>query len=49
MTTRGMKEEEMKQIANFILQVVDNIDDDKKLTEIREQVKELCLKFPLYN
>lgn len=49
MTTRGMKEEEMKQIANFILRVVDNIDDDKKLTEIREQVKELCLKFPLYN
>lgn len=49
MTTRGMKEEEIKQIANFILQVVDNIDDDKKLTEIREQVKELCLKFPLYN
>ena len=49
MTTRGMKEEEMNQIANFILQVVDNIDDDKKLTEIREQVKELCLKFPLYN
>ncbi len=30
MTTRGMKEEEMKQIANFILQVVENIDDDKK-------------------
>ncbi|MDU1909995.1 serine hydroxymethyltransferase [Fusobacterium sp.] len=49
MTTRGMKEEEMKQIANFILQVVDNIDDDKKLAEIKEQVKELCLKFPLYN
>lgn len=48
-TTRGMKEEEMKQIANFILQVVDNINDDKKLIEIREQVKELCLKFPLYN
>ena len=49
MTTRGMKEEEMKQIANFILQVVDNINDDKKLIEIREQVKELCLKFQLYN
>ena len=49
MTTRGMKEEEMKQIANFILQVVDNINDDKKLIEIREQVKELCLQFPLYN
>jgi len=49
MTSRGMKEEEMKQIANFILQVVDNIDDDKKLIEIKEQVKKLCLKFPLYN
>lgn len=49
MTTRGMKEEEMKHIANFILQVVDNIDDDKKLDEIREEVKKLCLKFPLYN
>ena len=35
MTTRGMKEEEMKQIANFILQVVDNIDDDKKIESHR--------------
>lgn len=49
MTSRGMKEAEMKEIANFILQVVDNIDNDEKLAEIKEEVKKLCLKFPLYD
>lgn len=49
MTTRGMKEAEMKQIADFILRVVDNIDNDEKLAEIKEEVKNLCLKFPLYD
>lgn len=49
MTSRGMKEDEMKQIADFILQVVDNIDNDEKLAEIKEEVKKLCLKFPLYD
>ena len=49
MTTRGMKEDEMKQIADFILRVVDNIDNDEKLAEIKEEVKNLCLKFPLYD
>ncbi|NME35846.1 MULTISPECIES: serine hydroxymethyltransferase [Fusobacterium] len=47
-TTRGMKEKEMEQIAKFILEVVDNIDNIEKLQEIREEVKALCLKFPLY-
>ena len=49
MTSRGMKEAEMKEIADFILQVVDNIDNDEKLAEIKEEVKKLCLKFPLYD
>lgn len=48
MTSRGMKEAEMEKIAEFILAVVDNIDNDEKLTQIKEEVKELCLKFPLY-
>ena len=47
-TTRGMKEKEMKEIGNFILETIENINDDKKLSEIKERVKELCLKFPLY-
>ena len=47
-TTRGMKEKEMEEIGNFILETIENINDDKKLFEIKERVKELCLRFPLY-
>ncbi len=44
----GMKEKEMEEIANFILRVVDNINNESELLKIREEVRELCLKFPLY-
>ena len=47
-TTRGMKEKEMEEIGNFILETIENINDDKKLSEIKERVKEPCLRFPLY-
>ncbi len=47
-TTRGMKEEEMKLIARLIAQVLKNITDDKRVAEVREQVSALCEKFPLY-
>ncbi len=47
-TTRGMKEKEMEEIGNFILETIENINDDKKLSKIKERVKELCLRFPLY-
>lgn len=47
-TTRGMKEKEMEEIGNFILETIENINDDKKLSEIKERVKEFCLRFPLY-
>ena len=48
-TTRGMKEDEMKQIAGFINNAVRNYDDDSKLEDIRKEVKSLCSKFPLYS
>lgn len=47
-TTRGMKEKEMEEIGNFILETIENINNDEKLSEIKGKVKELCLKFPLY-
>lgn len=47
-TTRGMKENEMNIIAEFINSAVVCFDNDTKLEEIRKQVKELCGKFPLY-
>ena len=48
-TTRGMKESEMKEIARFISEAIEARANDTKKKEIREKVKQLCLKFPLYN
>jgi glycine hydroxymethyltransferase len=47
-TTRGMKEIEMEQIAGFIARVVDNLGDKEAYFAIAEEVRELCTKFPLY-
>ena len=48
LTTRGMKEEEMKLVAQWIDQAIINHDNDSKLAEIRAEVKEMSLRFPLY-
>ncbi len=47
-TTRGMKEEEMRLIARLISHVLKNVQDEKRIAEVREQVGTLCEKFPLY-
>ncbi|MDO9510057.1 MAG: serine hydroxymethyltransferase [Candidatus Magasanikbacteria bacterium] len=47
-TTRGMKEEEMKIIAGWIDEVIQNKDNEEKLAEIKMRVVELNKKFPLY-
>lgn len=43
-TTRGMKEKEMKQIAGWINEVISNPGEGKK---IKEEIKKFCKKFPL--
>ena len=43
-TTRGMKEKEMRQIASWINEV---ITDPKSCSKIRQEVKKLCQDFPL--
>ena len=48
LTTRGMKETEMKVIARLISDTIENIDSDKFLESTRNQIKELCSSFPLY-
>ncbi|MBU3175088.1 serine hydroxymethyltransferase [Clostridium estertheticum] len=45
-TTRGFKEEEMKTIAELINETIENREGN--LVPIREKVKELCSRFPLY-
>ncbi len=46
-TTRGMKEDEMRQIAGFMIKALKNHKDDAKLQEVHTNVKELCIKFPV--
>jgi serine hydroxymethyltransferase (EC 2.1.2.1) len=47
LTTRGMKEDQMKIIAKIIAKVLKDYSEDT-LQKAREQVKELCEAFPLY-
>ncbi len=47
-TTRGFKEEEMKQIALLIDLVLRNIDDQNILNQVRDEVIKLTKKYPLY-
>ncbi|HLR52976.1 MAG TPA: serine hydroxymethyltransferase [Candidatus Avamphibacillus sp.] len=47
-TTRGFKEEEMKEIASIISLTLKNIDNEEKLTEAEKRVASLSERFPLY-
>ncbi|EKE20796.1 MAG: hypothetical protein ACD_7C00475G0001 [uncultured bacterium] len=47
LTTRGMKETEVKKIANWINAAIENHKDKKVLDIIRKEVIKLCKKFPL--
>lgn len=48
LTTRGMKEDEMKIIGGWIAQILKNPGDKELREKIKEQVKELTLGFPIY-
>ncbi len=46
-TTRGMKEPEMKIIANMIHRVLKNIENEQVIAQVRQEVRELCSQFPI--
>jgi len=46
-TTRGLKEEHMEQIADWMKQAIDAREDEVKLSELREEVKQFVQQFPL--
>ncbi len=48
LTTRGFKEDDMKEVADIIALVLDNPTDDDKKIQARERVAALCKKYPLY-
>ena len=48
LTTRGMKEDEMRQIGQWIVEALENRADNSVLARIRKQVLQLAEAFPLY-
>ncbi len=47
-TTRGLKEAEMVQVAEWIDRALNNIENPAELEKIKSEVKTLCQRFPLY-
>jgi len=46
-TTRGMKEQQARQIASWIHRVAEGIDNESVIETVRREVKELCAQFPV--
>jgi glycine hydroxymethyltransferase len=47
-TTRGFKEPEVQQLANWIADVLDNMGDEAAVARVRTEVVALCRRFPVY-
>jgi glycine hydroxymethyltransferase len=47
-TTRGLKESEMAQVADFLARVLEAPDDESVLAAVRREVEAFCRRFPLY-
>ncbi|MBI2970921.1 MAG: serine hydroxymethyltransferase [Candidatus Aenigmarchaeota archaeon] len=48
LTSRGMKEREMEAVADLILRVLRNPDNPDVKQQVRNEVMELCSRFPIY-
>lgn len=47
-TTRGFKEAECTQLANWIADVLDNVEDPATISRVKGQVLSICERFPVY-
>ncbi len=48
LTTKGMKEGEMVTIGNWIADVLKDVTNEGRQTEIKGEIRRLCEKFPVY-
>ncbi len=48
LTTRGMKEAEMRHVAQMIVKVIEHPADSELKLKVRAEVEELCARFPIY-
>ncbi len=46
-TTRGMKEQEMEQLGEFMLKAIEQRKDDAAISKLKEEVRMFCRKFPV--
>jgi len=47
-TTRGFGEQECRDLAGWMCDILDNLDDDAVISKVREQVEAVCARFPVY-
>ena len=47
-TTRGFGADETRLLSGWIVDILDDIDNDETIDRVREQVLELCQRFPVY-
>ncbi|MGH8279379.1 MAG: serine hydroxymethyltransferase [Gammaproteobacteria bacterium] len=47
-TTRGLKEPEVRELAGWMADILDNLGDQKTIARVKDQVLALCRKFPVY-
>ena len=47
-TTRGFKEAEVAELTSWMCDVLDNIEDEAVIAEVKTKVLELCSRFPVY-
>jgi glycine hydroxymethyltransferase len=48
LTTRGMREEEMREVASLIDRVIGAIDDETTIASVKQDVVSLCSRFPIH-
>jgi len=48
-TTRGFKEKECEQVANWMCDILDNLQDQTTIARIKQSVLELCKRYPVYS
>jgi glycine hydroxymethyltransferase len=47
-TTRGFKEREIEQVADFITEIINAEGSEGSIAKVKPQVVELCRRFPVY-
>ena len=47
-TTRGFKEDECKELANWMCDVIENMNNEEVISSVKKKVVELCKKYPVY-